>query len=88
MNNLFIIAFLVTLFFFIFKIIEMKYLEKNWKPMKVLVRDAFVVFICSIIATFIFFNLESHIGDFLNIVTVNTTLNPNATQIFTDDPGF
>jgi len=66
----------------------MKYLEKEWKPLKYFVRDAVVVFICGSIASFLFFQFDSSIGDFLNVVTDNKTLNANAVQIFTDAPGF
>jgi hypothetical protein len=66
----------------------MKYLDKESKPLKVVVRDAIVVFVCSLISTITFFNLEGYINDFFNIVTETKTLNANTTQIFTDVPAF
>ena len=60
MENIFIVSFLVTVFFTGFKFFESKYLEKDEKPLKVLVRDAIIVFVCSVIACFIFFNCEGY----------------------------
>lgn len=88
MENVFVIAILTTFMFFVFKIVEMKYLEKEWKPLKFVVRDSLVVFIGSCIASMIFFHLDIYIHDFFNVVTDTKTLNSNATQIFTDAPGF
>lgn len=88
MEKVFVISILVTVLFCIVKFIEMKYLDKETKPLKVVVRDAIIVFVSSIAATFSFFHLEHSINDFLNIITETKTLNTNATQIFTDEPGF
>ena len=88
MQKFVIISVLATLFFCIFKFMEMKYLDKKVKPLKNVVRDAIVVFISSFVSSIIFFNLEVYISDFFNIVTERKTLNVNATQIFTDEPGF
>jgi RsiW-degrading membrane proteinase PrsW (M82 family) len=88
MENIFIIAFLVTLFFTAFKFFESKYLEKEEKPLKVIVRDAIIVFVCSVASGVIYFNCEEYIRDFFNAVTETKVLNANNTQIFTDAPGF
>jgi hypothetical protein len=88
MENIFIVSFLVTIFFSAFKFFESKYLEKEEKPLKVLVRDAIIVFVCAVIACFIFFNCEGYINDFFNAVTETKVLNAQNTQIFTDAPGF
>lgn len=88
MENVFVIASITTFLFFLFKMIEMKYLEKEWKPLKFIVRDCLVVFISSCIAAIIFFHLDIYIHDFFNVVTDTKTFNSNATQIFTDAPGF
>ena len=66
----------------------MRYLDKEKKPLKFIVRDTIIVFLSSTVATLSFFYLENYISDFFNIVTETKTLNTNATQIFTDAPGF
>jgi RsiW-degrading membrane proteinase PrsW (M82 family) len=88
MEKIVLISFLVTLLFCGFKFVEIKYLDKEDKPLKTVVRDAIVVFICSLVATFVFFNLEGHINDFFNVVTDTKVLNAGNTQVFTDAPGF
>lgn len=88
MEKVFGIAVLVTLLFSITKFLEMKYLEKEWKPLKSVVRDAVIVFICTFASGFVIFEMNGSINDFFNVVTETKTLNPAATQVFTDDPGF
>jgi hypothetical protein len=66
----------------------MKLVDKEMKPIKVIIRDAVVVFVCSMVGSFMLFNSDSSITDFLNIVTDNKSFNMSATEIFTDAPGF
>jgi hypothetical protein len=70
------------------KFIEMKYLDKELKPLKFLVRDAVIVFVCSLAAAIFVFNMDGSITDFFNVLTDTKTLNTATTQIFTDEPGF
>jgi len=70
------------------KIIEMKYVSKEWKPLKHVIRDAAIVFTSSISALFAFNVSNGSMTDFFNIVTENKVLNPSATEVFTGDPGF
>lgn len=66
----------------------MKYLEKEIKPLKYIIRDAFIVFTSAFLCAFGFFYMKGSIRDFFNIVTENKTLNMDTAQIFTDLPGF
>jgi hypothetical protein len=88
MEKVFLISIIITFVFCLFKFIEMKYLDKDFKPLKIMVRDATYVFISSLCATFIYFTMDGNISDFLNVLTDTKTLNTGATQIFTDEPGF
>ena len=88
MEKLLLISLLITFLFCIMKILEMKYLEKEFKPMKYVIRDAAIVFASSITGLFVFFNLNGSMTDFFYLVTDKKTINTAATQIFTDDPGF
>ena len=88
MNNLLSLAILITLLFCFTKFVEMKYLDKEFKPLKIVVRDALIVFICSMVASYLIFNMSGSINDFLNIVTENKTMNMESAKIFTDTPGF
>ena len=86
MEQLFIFAIFTTIMFVILKMIEMKYLEKEMKPLKYIVRDAVMVFSSAFGAAAFAFYIKGSFSDFLNIVTENKVLQPEATQIFTDAP--
>jgi len=88
MENLFLIAMFATILFLLIKFIEMKYLEKEMKPMKVVVRDGLIVFVSTVVASYGFHYSNSSISDFFNVITENKVMNAEATQIFTDNPGF
>lgn len=88
MENLFLLAVLATILFLFIKFLEMKYLEKEFKPLKLVVRDGIIVFISTIVAAYSFFYMNGSISDFLNVITENKVLQPDATQIFTDTPAF
>ena len=58
------------------------------ESLKEIVRDAFIVFVCSVVSSFIFFHMDGSLTDFLNVLTETKTMNSGVTQIFTDEPGF
>jgi len=89
MENVFVISFLVTALFCLAKFVEMKFLENELKPLKFLMRDAVIVFVCSVLATFVFFNMDVSLTDFLNVMTETKTAPVGgAAEIFTEAPGF
>lgn len=88
MEKLFILALLITFLFCSMKIIEMKYISKEWKPLKLVIKDAVIVFMSSIASLFVFNVSNGSMTDFFNIVTDNKVLTPAATEVFTGDPGF
>ena len=88
MENLFLIAMFTTLLFFAIKLLEMKYLEKEMKPIKFIVRDGLIVFVSTILASYGYNYSNGSVTDFFNIITENKVMNADATQIFTDSPGF
>jgi len=80
MENIFIIASLIAFFYIILKFIEMRFIEKNNKPLKVLIKDALVVYLCVVLGNFI---VEQINPSLLGEETTHTI-----TQVFTDTPGF
>ena len=76
MENIFIIAIIISIIFLIFKFIEMRFIEKENKPLKFLVRDTLIVY-CSVVSGY--FILEQ-----LNPVIVSEIITP----VFTDNPEF
>jgi hypothetical protein len=83
-----IISTLVTVLFSVLKFIEMKYIDKESRPMKLFVRDSILVFICTFVCCYVFFTFDVYITDFFNVVTDSKIINPANTQVFTDVPGF
>jgi hypothetical protein len=88
MEQFLIPAIIATVLFSILKFIEMKYLDKQMKPLKTVIRDAFMVFVSSLVGVYVFSFFGGSVQEFLNIVTESKTLNAAATQVFTDVPGF
>lgn len=90
-SNILIIPTISTIIFFISKIIEMKFIDKEIKPFKYLFRDMLIVFISTTSAMYIFYNLNGSIEEFLNIITDTKVLPASIggnTEIFTDTPNF
>ena len=88
MEKLLIVAALISLVFAVIKMLEMKYVSKEWKPLKTVIRDAVVVFLASLSTIFVYLTTNGTMTDFFNIVTDNKTLNPSATEVFTGEPEF
>jgi hypothetical protein len=77
MDNIFIIASVISIVFLIAKFLEMRFVEKESKPLKLLIRDALIVYFSVVSSNFI---LEQ-----LNPVLEG---GKRATPVFTDNPGF
>jgi hypothetical protein len=80
MDNIFVISGIISFTFFIVKFIEMRFIEKESKPLKLLIRDSLLVYFSVIISYFIIDQLKSVIstgGD-----------GAKTTPIFTDNPNF
>ncbi len=77
MENIFVIASVISFTYIIAKFIEMRFIEKENKPLKFLIRDALIVYISVVF------------GDFI-IRQVNPVIHTvsGATPVFTDNPGF
>ena len=90
MDNVFTISIIATVLFCFFKFIEMRFLDKQkeMKPLKYFVRDALIVFVSTVIAAFVYFNMSGTIQEFMNTVTETKVLSTAATEVFTDVPGF
>jgi hypothetical protein len=76
MDNIFLIALLISFIFFITKFLEMRYIEKQPKPLKYLIRDSLLVYISVVIGYFVVEQLKP---------VVQKVVNPLA---FTDNPPF
>ena len=88
MEKVFVIAILTVALFCLAKIVEMKYLDQEVKPLKFLVRDSIIVFCSTLLSAYIFLYMNRSITDFFNVVTESKVLQADTTQIFTGVPEF
>lgn len=85
----FIIPITSAVLFFLAKIVEMKFIDREPKPLKHMVRDAFIVFLVTLIVVFLYSNYAYLIHNMFHIVTDNKTMPLVGTpEIFTDKPEF
>jgi heme/copper-type cytochrome/quinol oxidase subunit 4 len=76
--NIFVIAAVVSIVFLIMKFIEMRFIEKENKPLKFLIRDALLVYISVVSGYFIFDQLNSSVEK----------ISGGAPLVFVDNPEF
>ena len=88
MDSIFIFASLVTFLYFVLKVLEMKYVDKELKPLKHIIRDLVMVFVSSLVGAFVSSRYQGSISDFFNVMTKTKVLNNDQTQVFTGEPGF
>ena len=79
MNNIFLVAGIISVIFFIAKFLEMRYINNEPKPLKFLIRDSLLVYVSVVFGSFILEQLKPVIND---IVIPETPL------AFTDNPPF
>jgi hypothetical protein len=79
MDNIFVIAAIISVIFLIAKFIEMRFIEKESKPLKLLIRDSLLVYFSVIVGYFIIEQLK--------LATQNGGDN-KITPVFTDNPDF
>ena len=79
MDNIFLAAGVISVIYFIVKFLEMRYIENEPKPLRILVRDSLLVYISVICGNFIVEQLQPVIND-SNI--------PETVLAFTDNPPF
>jgi hypothetical protein len=88
MEKAFILSLIITSMFFVVKLIDMKYISKEWKPMKTVMRETLLVLVSSTVSVVVYFITNGSMSDFFNVITENKILKPSATEVFTGDPGF
>ena len=79
MASVFIISAVISIIYFIIRFVEMRFVEKENKPLKFLVRDSLLVYFSVVCGTFIIDQLKPVIQDGGDKI---------APAVFTDNPGF
>jgi hypothetical protein len=81
MENIFLFAGVISFIFVIMKFIEMRFVEKEAKPLKLLIRDALLVYFSIIFGYFVLEQLKP-------IMQTGGEMATTTTPVFTDNPGF
>jgi len=84
MGNIFIDAAIISAVFFVVKFVEMRFIDKESKPLKLLVRDSLMVYFSVICGNFVIEQLKpmlQEVGEGAENIVVAPT-------VFTDNPGF
>jgi hypothetical protein len=81
MDNIFLAAGIISVIFFIAKFLEMQYVDKEPKPLKILIRDSLLVYVSVIGGCFIL----DQLNPVINKIEVSLNSPPLA---FTDNPPF
>jgi hypothetical protein len=79
MGNIFLVAGIISVVYFIAKFLEMRYIDQEPKPLKFLIRDSLLVYVSVVIGSFIIDQLKPIIND--NEI-------PSTPLVFTDNPPF
>jgi hypothetical protein len=79
MGNIFLVAGIISVVYFIAKFLEMRYIDQEPKPLKFLIRDSLLVYVSVVIGSFIIDQLKPIIND---------TEIPSTPLVFTDNPPF
>lgn len=80
MDNIFVFAGFISAVFFIVKFIEMRFVDHESKPLKVLVRDTILVYISAVVGCYIVEQISPAIAD-----TIHSVASP---AVFNDTPDF
>ena len=81
MDNIFIIAAIISVIFIVSKFIEMRFIDKENKPLKLLIRDALLVYF-SVVSGYL---IIEQLKPVMQTAGEGLTTNP---QVFTDNPEF
>jgi hypothetical protein len=79
MDNIFLVAGIISVIFFIGKFLEMRYVDQEPKPLKIMVRDSLLVYVSVVLGSFLLQQLEP---------VINETIVPVEPLAFTDNPPF
>jgi hypothetical protein len=79
MDNIFLVAGIISVIFFIAKFLEMRYIDEEPKPLKLLIRDSLLVYVSVVTGNFIVEQLNP---------VINETVIPLEPLAFTDNPPF
>lgn len=85
----FVIPIATSLIFFLAKLVEIRFIDREPRPFKHIVKDTFIVFLVALAVVFLYSNYGHFIHSLFHVVTENKTIPVLGTpEIFTDKPEF
>jgi len=88
MEKIVLLSCALTFLYGLVKIIEMKFVDQKWKPLKDIIRDLVFVFSCGFVVFYVFIKYQRNVDDFFSVVTNTNILNPVNIEVFTGNPDF
>lgn len=82
MENIFIVAAVIAIIFLLTKFLEMRFVDKENKPIKLLFRDALLVYFSVICGYFILEQFKTNLQNGGGLASASIT------PVFTDNPAF
>lgn len=86
MENAIFLTIIITGLFVLTKMVEMKYIEQEMLPLKLIVRETIMVALCCFSSLYVFFEYKGKFQEWFGFNTIVDALKPP--EIFTDNPGF
>jgi hypothetical protein len=81
MDNIFLLAAIIAVSFFLFKFLEMRFILKEGRPLKILIKESLQVYISAVIGLFI-------AGQFKVVQNTVSSIGGGNVNVFVDNPGF
>lgn len=81
MDNIFLLAAIIAVSFFLFKFLEMRFILKEGRPLKILIKESLQVYISAVIGLFI-------AGQFKVVQNTVSSIGGANVNVFVDNPGF
>lgn len=89
MENTILLTIIISVLFILAKMVEMKYIENEMLPMKLLAREVMMVAVCSFGVLYVFFEYKGKFSEWFGLSTIHGSVNIlKPPEIFTDNPGF
>ena len=88
MENILLLTITIAVLFIVAKITEMRLIDKEIKPLKTVVRDAFIVAGCAFFPIWGYFQFKDKMMDWFGIPVTGGELPVKTPEIFTDMPTF
>lgn len=88
MEKALFLSVVVVVIFGVLKFLEMKYLDKQLKPLRDVVRDLVMVFVSTFVSALAYIQYQNKFDDFLSVITNTNVMKPEQTQVFTGLPDF